>query len=44
MKKKNQLKVSRRTVMKGALAAGAVISTTSIPSQLFAGQFDIPDP
>ena len=44
MKKKNQLKVSRRTVMKGALAAGAVMSATSIPSQLFAGQYDIPEP
>jgi multiple sugar transport system substrate-binding protein len=44
MKKKNQLKISRRTVMKGALAAGAVMSATSIPSQLFAGQYDIPDP
>ena len=32
MKKKNKFKVSRRTIMKGALATGAVMSAASIPS------------
>ena len=44
MKKKKELKISRRTVMKGALAAGAMMSAGSIPSKLFAGEFNIPDP
>ena len=44
MKKKNKFKVSRRTVMKGALATGAMMSTASIPSSLFAGEYNIPDP
>ena len=30
--------------MKGALAAGAMMSAASIPSKLFAGEFNIPDP
>ena len=44
MKKKNKFKVSRRTIMKGALATGAVMSAASIPSSLFAGEYNIPDP
>ena len=44
MKKKKDLKFSRRTVMKGALAAGAMMSAGSIPSKLFAGEYNIPDP
>ena len=44
MKKKKELKISRRTVMKGALAAGAMMSAGSIPSKLFAGEYNIPDP
>ena len=30
--------------MKGALAAGTMMSAGSIPSKLFAGEFNIPDP
>ena len=30
--------------MKGALAVGAMMSAASIPSKLFAGEFNIPDP